>query len=49
MPVCDSCGGDIIFRYVDGRNTPIHLSGGCSSGIASHNDYATPHLFRQRR
>jgi hypothetical protein len=28
---CASCGGEIIFRYMDGRRTPIHLSGGCSA------------------
>lgn len=32
---CTSCGGDIIFRYVDGRLTPIHLSGGCSTDYSA--------------
>ena len=27
---CKYCGGEIIFRYVDGILKPIHLSGGCS-------------------
>lgn len=31
---CASCGGEIIFRYVDGRITPIHLSGSCGSDYA---------------
>jgi hypothetical protein len=26
---CDFCGGEIIFRWVDGKITPIHLSGRC--------------------
>jgi hypothetical protein len=26
---CSNCGGDIIFRWLGGVNTPIHLSGGC--------------------
>lgn len=42
MAVCENCGGEIIFRYVDGLNTPIHLSGGCRNGTASHGDYITP-------
>lgn len=29
MPKCSNCGGEIIFRYMDGLCTPIHLSGGC--------------------
>ncbi len=29
MPKCDTCGGEIIFRYIHGRRAPIHLSGGC--------------------
>jgi hypothetical protein len=31
---CANCGGEIIFRYMDGRVTPIHLSGSCSSDYA---------------
>ena len=27
---CYNCGGEVIFRYLDGVLTPIHLSGGCS-------------------
>ncbi len=26
---CDQCGGEIIFRVIDGVTTPIHLRGGC--------------------
>lgn len=29
MGICDVCGGVIEFRYVHGRCTPIHISGGC--------------------
>jgi hypothetical protein len=29
MSTCYNCGGEIIFRYVDGQVTPIHLSGSC--------------------
>ena len=29
MPVCKYCGGEIVFRNVDGVPTPIHRSGGC--------------------
>lgn len=32
MPNCDTCGGEIEFRYIDGRCVPIHLNGGCSAG-----------------
>lgn len=32
MPTCDTCGGEIEFRYIDGRCVPIHLNGGCSAG-----------------
>lgn len=32
---CYECGGEIIFRYVDGVLTPIHLSGGCGGGSSS--------------
>lgn len=30
METCKHCGGEIIFRYVGGSPTPIHVSGGCS-------------------
>lgn len=32
MGKCYDCGGEIIFRYVDGVRTPIHRSGGCFPG-----------------
>jgi len=35
MPRCSQCGGEIIFRYVGGVCTPIHLSGGCYESSAS--------------
>jgi hypothetical protein len=34
MSICSRCGGDIDFRYVDGRCIPIHLSGGCGGGVS---------------
>jgi hypothetical protein len=30
MSVCNCCGGEIIFRYIGGTRTPVHLSGRCS-------------------
>lgn len=32
MGRCRDCGGEIIFRYIDGECRPVHLSGGCFSG-----------------
>lgn len=32
MPKCNICGGEIIFRYMGGVLTPVHLSGRCSHG-----------------
>src|SRR5262245_14920071 len=32
MSECEYCGGEIIFRYVGGQVTPIHISGGCGWG-----------------
>jgi hypothetical protein len=32
MPICDRCGEEIEFRYMDGRPTPIHLNGGWCEG-----------------
>jgi len=29
VTTCYNCGGEIIFRYVGGQLTPIHLSGSC--------------------
>lgn len=29
MPYCNQCGEEIDIRYVNGRLTPIHPSGGC--------------------
>lgn len=33
---CDTCGGDIIFRWMGFGPVPIHLSGGCSSGSSGY-------------
>lgn len=27
--ICELCGGEIIFRYLEGRCVPIHLNGHC--------------------
>jgi hypothetical protein len=35
MPTCDYCGGEIEFRYMGGRPTPIHSSGGWCTGVNS--------------
>lgn len=36
MTACHHCGGDIIFRHVDGALTPIHLDGrGCLGATAA--------------
>jgi hypothetical protein len=35
MSKCSKCGGEIIFRYVDGVCTPLHFSGGCSESESS--------------
>jgi hypothetical protein len=32
MPICDRCGEEIEFRYMDGRPTPIHVNGGWCEG-----------------
>jgi hypothetical protein len=39
MTTCTYCGGELIFRYVDGVCTPIHLSGGCYSS-SSRSSYS---------
>lgn len=35
MAICDYCGSPIEFRYINGRPVPIHLSGGCTSGVGT--------------
>jgi hypothetical protein len=35
MPICDQCGGEIEFRYMNGRPTPIHVNGGWCPGYRS--------------
>ncbi len=32
MATCDTCGEPIVFRYMDGRPTPIHIHGGWCRG-----------------
>src|ERR1700722_18504806 len=41
MPTCSRCGGEIEFRYIDGRCIPLHFSGGCGGSARSDGyDYA---------
>lgn len=35
MAICNVCGGEIEFRYIDGRPKPIHVNGGWCSGSRS--------------
>src|ERR1700722_4249916 len=45
MPICDHCGGEIEFRYVNGSVRPIHLSGGCG-GHSGQSRYAAQSTFK---
>lgn len=42
MAYCDQCGEEIVFRYLDGRPTPIHTSGNRCSGQFSGNSSPRP-------
>lgn len=51
MAICDRCGGEIEFRYMNGAPRPIHLSGGCAgssgqsaarSNFGLHRSYLDP-------
>ena len=33
MAICDKCGGEIEFRYVDGVLRPLHIGGGLCDGL----------------
>lgn len=47
MSRCWHCGGEIEFRYIDGRPTPIHLSGGWCQGDHGHSRVeVTPSEYR---
>lgn len=35
MSICRYCGGEIVFRYIDGQSTPIHINGGQCTGYPS--------------
>ena len=35
MGICSKCGGQLEFRYISGRATPIHVSGGGCGGANS--------------
>lgn len=37
MAKCDKCGGEIVFRNIDDRIVPIHITGNC----ANHIDFVT--------
>ncbi|MFV2045281.1 MAG: hypothetical protein ACC700_18865 [Anaerolineales bacterium] len=42
MPTCNRCGGEIIFKHVDGVCTPMHLGGGwCSADSSEENQRVT--------
>ena len=36
MSICDRCGGEIIFRHVDGNCIPVHVSGGCRDNSSNY-------------
>jgi hypothetical protein len=54
MPTCNNCGGEIIFRNIDGMIRPVHLSGGCwgdsspSVWVAKERTYAHHEDFCRR-
>ncbi|WP_249306494.1 hypothetical protein [Rhodobacter capsulatus] len=33
VAICDKCGGEIAFRYVDGVLRPLHIGGGLCDGL----------------
>jgi hypothetical protein len=45
MRICDYCGEEIEFRYVDGRPTPIHVNGGWCSGYRSSSQQTSTKSF----
>lgn len=45
MPICTNCGGEIEFRYVGGRPTPIHVDGRWCPGYRSGPSAQTPKAF----
>jgi len=50
MSRCWHCGGEIEFRYIDGKLTPIHLSGGWCQGSQDGDQYTKVEVtpFEQR-
>lgn len=42
MPICKTCGGEIVFRHLGGAVTPIHLSGGCFGGGSASRPRSKP-------
>lgn len=49
MPTCDVCGEPIVFRYVDGRPTPIHTNGGWCRGFRVSRTSSDSSPFRSLR
>jgi hypothetical protein len=47
MPLCNNCGGEIEFRYVDGRCIPFHLDGqscfGRGGGYGTYSSLRSTH------
>lgn len=49
MHRCNRCGGEIIFRHIDGQIKPIHVNGSCNAGFPfSRVKYAAPQQAKQR-
>lgn len=46
MPTCDRCGEEIEFRHIDGRPTPIHLSGEWCVGFGAKKPVGNKGYFR---
>ncbi len=46
MPVCDRCGEEIEFRWVDGNVRPIHVSGGWCPGSSRRNSSPSRSAFQ---
>ena len=47
MAICNKCGEEIEFRYIDGVVTPLHLHGGwCEGSLSAHVKSSTTHYDR---
>ncbi|MBY6083614.1 hypothetical protein [Ruegeria arenilitoris] len=49
MATCDTCGELIVFRYMDGRPTPIHVHGGWCRGYREKSRESDISSFRSVR